>query len=218
MKSLLSLGLILLSTATFAFEQTANLDFSSLYGNFDAGKYQVTVNFIPKTTLTDAKLSEGMHRDDNDLFCTTSARFEIGEMIFTIKSTKETWIKVVKKTVFGSLSNTSSDEVCDKKLDAFLGNQNLHVSLGLDSAIDLPISAPKDYDSVSVWLTPYRGYLSLAAQVTLKNNILTINPSELLTERSIVPTNQYNAGLGYYVQATKKSSALSIGLGTVDLK
>lgn len=215
MKMMLSIALLLASVSSFAFEQKATLDFTNLYGNTNAGLYEMKANLTAKKSVSETTLSFGTHRDDNDLYCVTTAKFEIGEMNFTLTNKKDGWSKNITKKVFATISNQSSDESCETNLEAFSGNQVIYATLGLGEPIALPVKAPFDYDSVGVYLAPFNGYLYLNAQVAVKGEKLVINPSDLLTKGSILSTNTQNSSVTYYVFAQKEGTSLSLGTGLI---
>ncbi|AUN98196.1 hypothetical protein C0V70_08775 [Bacteriovorax stolpii] len=215
MKTMLSLALLLTSISSFAFEQKATLDFTNTYANTNAGLYEMTVNLSAKKTVSETTLSFSTHRDDNDLFCVTTANFEVGEMNFKLADKNTGWTKNITKKVFASITHQSDDETCETNLEKFAGSTNLYASLSLEGAIALPVKAPFDYTSVGVWLSPFNGYLYLNANVEVKGTKLSLDPSELLTSRSILSTNVDNKAVGYFVYASKEATTLSLAVGQV---
>lgn len=218
MKFLTTLTLIGFSLSGFAFEQTATLDFTNLYGKLDAGEYVVDVKLKPKKTLSTSKLTTSFERDDNDYTCITTAKFELGEMTFTISQKDSTWKKVMSEKIYATATHYASGEECDLSYENFLGPKKIYASMTLKNApLTLPVLAPPGYEAVQVYLTPFSGYLYLDTSIELKNDVLIINPSELLTSESIYPINAENASkIFYYVQAKNGASHLSLGNGYVD--
>lgn len=215
MKTIFALSLVLLSFNLSAFEQKASLDFTNLYGQTNAGAYEMKVSFEAKKTLSETTLSFSTHRDDNDLYCVTTASFHVGVLNFTLTDVKTGWTKNITKKISGSISSQSNDETCETNIEAFAGNQNLYVSLGLNEAITLPVVAPFDYKTVGVYLAPFNGYLTLQSSVNVKGNKLVLDPSELFSAGSIQATNTQNASVTYYVFAQKEATTLSLGTGLI---
>lgn len=218
MKFLTVLTLFGFSLSAFAFEQTATLNLTNLYGKLDAGEYVIDVKLKSKKTYSTSKLTTAIRRDDNDLTCTTTARFELGEMTFTISQKDSSWNKVISEKIYATATHSVSGTECDLSNENFLGPKKIYAGMGLNnSPLTLPVVAPAGYQAVQVYLTPFSGYLYLDTTIELKDDVLMINPEQLLTSESIYPVNTVNASkLFYYVQATEGSSHLSLGNGFVD--
>lgn len=214
MKKFLALALLSLSFNTQAFDQLAKLDFSNLYGNTNAGIYEMKVSFEPKKSISTSGLTFSTHRDDNDLYCVTTATFEVGTMNMSVVNVLNGWTTSVTKKVSASVSIQSEDETCETNIEKLAGKQALYASLSLD-AITLPVKAPFDYKTVGMYLAPFNGYLYLNSTVEVNGDKLVVNPSELLTEASIKTSNTNNASVTYYVFATKEATTLSLGTGLI---
>ncbi|MCM2351011.1 MAG: hypothetical protein NDI69_13400 [Bacteriovoracaceae bacterium] len=218
MKKLTTLALLTLSMSSFAFEQTAELDFSSLYGKLDAGTYKVDVKLSSKKTLSEGTIKTSIHHNDGDFTCTTAAKFEIGEMTYLVKQNGSEWKKTGTHTLFGEILHTV-DGKCDLSYDNFIGNKNLYASISFKSPITLPVAAPAGYDNVEAYLTPFAGYLYLKVDVHQEGDFLVMDPSEILGEEHIYSSNESNASkFYYYVQSRKGPSSLSLGTGFVEFK
>ena len=215
MKTILSLALLVSSMTAFAFEQKATLDFTNLYGKTDAGLYEMTVNLNAKKTLSESVLTFSTHRDDNDLYCVTTATFEIGEMNFSLVEKRTGWVQNITKKVTATLSVQSADETCETDIEKFAGNQSLYATLGLNIDITLPVKAPFDYKRVGTYLAPFNGYLYLNTLVEVKGDKLSLNPSKLFDAASILSTNSNNSSVTYYVFAQKEATTLSLGTGLI---
>lgn len=215
MKIILALTAFLVSINVNAFTQKAHLDFSNLYGKTDAGTYEMTVEFTPKATKSFSGLSFSTQRDDNDLYCVTTAKFEIGQMLFTLKDVKTGWTYTAAKPVEAAISLQSENENCENDVSKFTGKQHLYASLNLNEAIQLPVKAPFDYKNVATYLAPFNGYLYLDAEIKTSDTQLTIDPSSMLTEKSITTQNKQNASVTYYVFASKEATTLSLGTGLI---
>lgn len=215
MKKFLALSLALISLNLSAFEQKASLDFTNLYGQTNAGAYEMKVSFEAKKTVSESALTFSTRRDDNDLFCVTTASFEVGVLHFTLSDKNSGWTKKISKKISGSVSSQSNDETCETDIEKFTGNQNLYVTLGLNEAILLPVKAPFDYKTVGVYLAPFNGYLYLQTAITSKGEKLALDPSELLSAASIQATNTNNSSVTYYVYAQNESTTLSLGTGLI---
>ncbi len=218
MKFLTTLTLFGLSLNAFAFEQSAKLNLTKLYGKLDAGEYVIDVTLKSKETPSLSKVTTSIERDDNDLTCTTTAGFELGEMTFTISQKDSNWKKVIKEKIFATATHSVPGTECDLSIENFIGPKKIYASMSLkNSPLTLPVVAPAGYEAVQVYLTPFSGYLYLDTTIELQNDVLMINPDQLLTSASIYPVNSENASkLFYYVQAKKGSSHLSLGNGYVD--
>lgn len=214
MKTALFILGFIININVYAFTQSTTLDFTNLYGNTNAGKYEMNVTFTPKVTQSVSSLSFSTHRDDNDLYCVTSAKFEVGQMLFTLKDVQSGWTFQTAKTLEGSVSYQSDSETCEKDLSKFSGNLSLYTSLSLQE-ITLPVKAPFDYVKVGTYLAPFNGYLYLNAEIKTSAGQLVIDPSKLLTEKNILSQNKQNASVTYYVFATKEATTLSLGNGLI---
>lgn len=215
MKYLLALAAFTVTINVNAFTQKAALDFTNLYGKTNAGLYEMSTTFTPKVTKSLSGLTYSTHRDDNDLFCVTTAKFEIGQMLFTLKDVKTGWTFTTAKTINASISIQSDDESCVTDLSKFTGNHSLYATLGLHESIALPVKAPFDYEKVAAYLSPFNGYLYLNADLQVADGQLTIDPSQMLTEKSILSQNKQNSSVTYYVFASKESTQLSLGNGLI---
>lgn len=215
MKTILALSLMLISLNISAYEQKVSLDFTNLYGPTNAGLYEMKVNFIAKKTLSKSTLSFDTVRDDNDLYCVTTASFEVGVMDFSLTNVKTGWTKNISKTIIASISTQSDNETCETDIEKFTGNQRVYALLGLNEAILLPVKAPFDYETVEVYLAPFNGYLNLQTNIEVDGDKLVINPSELFTARSIQTTNAYNSSVTYFVYAQQEATTLSLGTGLI---
>lgn len=213
MKTIVFIAGLFLNINVYAFTQNATLDFTNLYGNTNAGKYEMSVTFSPKVSKSFSGLKFSTHRDDNDLYCVTEAKFEIGQMSFTLKDVKTGWTFTTSKVVEATVSQQAQDENCINDVTKFTGTQKLYASVGLNQAILLPVKAPFNYETVSTYLSPFNGYLYLEAQVQTADTQLVINPSQLLTAKSITAQNAENASVTYYVFASKEATTLSLGTG-----
>ena len=215
MKTLFTIGLLLFSLKSFAFSQSAILDFSKLYGNTDAGVIEASVTFSPKMNVSRSDLATTSRHDDGMIFCVTSAQFDLGEMTMTLVNNKTGWTKSFTKKIIGTLSTENEGEVCNATIEDFAGKQVLYSLTGLGQAIELPVKAPFEYTSVGMYLEPFNGYLYLEADVVVDHDMLKIRPSKLLTADSITTRNQQNASVTYYVFAKNEVSTLSLGTGLV---
>lgn len=215
MKTIFALSLMLLALNVSAFEQKATLDFTNLYGQTNAGLYEMKVSFESKKTLSETTLTYSTHRDDNDLFCVSTATFEVGTMNFTLTDVKTGWTKNLTKKITATISSQSTDETCETNIEKFAGNQNLYANITNNEAILLPVKAPFNYKTVGAYVTPFNGYLYLQSQVEVKEGKLVVNPSELLMKGSILATNVNNASVTYYVYAQDEVTTLSLGTGLI---
>jgi len=215
MKFLLALAAFTVSINVNAFTQKAALDFTNLYGKTNAGLYEMSVTFTPKATKSFSSLTFSTQRDDNELFCVTTAKFEIGQMLFTLTDVKTGWTFTTAKTITAAISLQSENENCENDISKFTGSQNLYATLGLNEAILLPVKAPFGYQTVATYLSPFNGYLYLNTAIKSADTQLTIDPSQLLTEKSIASQNKQNSSVTYYVFATKETTTLSLGTGLI---
>lgn len=215
MKTILATALLSLSLNVMAFEQRAILDFSNLYGNTNAGVYEMTAELTPKKTLSESALSYSTRQDDGQFSCTTTASFEIGEMNFTLKNIKDGKIINIKNQVFAGVSKTTDGYDCDSTIEDLAGEQVVYSQIGPKGPIALDVVAPFDYKSVGVYLAPFNGYLNLPVNVKIAGDKLVINPSKLLTEKLILDNNTQNSSVTYYVFAQKDATTLSLGTGLI---
>lgn len=219
MKTILGLLALTLSLNVSAYVRDAELDFSNVYGNTNVGEFLVKVEFSPKKTLSVSSLTNNTVRDDNDLYCVTNATFEIGEMNFFLVNKTTGWAKIMKKKITASVSSQSTTAECNNDINQFAGAQAVYATLGLNEAIALPVKKlPFDYESVGVHLAPFNGYLYLNANITVENNKLVLDPSNLLTKETIEATNTNNDTMSYFLFAKKEATTLSLAVGLVDLK
>lgn len=220
MKTFSALSLLLISITSFAFEQRAELDFSSVYGGLNAGAYEVIVKLSSKVNLSKASIQTTLDRHDNDLTCTTSARFEVGEMHFSMRSTHQTWDRVKTQKIYGIVKHVVDGSHCDLSLENLKGSKTLYLVMSLNEGfIELPVAAPRGYANVAVWITPFTGYLKLETEIWEENGELILDPSLLLSEDKIYPANDYNASkLHYYLTARKQATTLSLGSGVVEFR
>lgn len=215
MKTILFIAGFIVNINAYAFTQNANLDFTNLYGNTNAGKYTMSLTLTPKTTKSLSGLSYSNRRDDNDIYCVTTAKFEIGQMLFTLKDIETGWTFQTSRTVEASISFQSDSETCMTDISKFAGSQSLYAELGLNKEITLPVKAPFDYQKVGAYLAPFNGYLYLNAELQVSEGQLVIDPNKLLTEKSVAATNKNNSSVTYYVFAAKEATTLSLGNGLV---
>lgn len=215
MKTMLFIAALFLNVNVYAFTQNATLDFTDLYDSTNAGKYEMSVTFVSKTTPSVSALKFSTHRDDNDLYCVTEAQFEIGQMTFSLTDAKTGWSFILSKAVLATVSHQADDETCVTDANFFAGEKTLWAQVGLNQAIELPAAAPIGYDRVAAYLSPFNGYLNLAANLKVVNGQLVVNPSELLTAKSITSQNTQNASVTYYVFASKENTSLSVGTGLI---
>ncbi len=215
MKTFLASALIAMSLNTFAFEQSAALDFSNLYGNTNAGVYEMTAKFTPKTTKSESTLSFSVRQDDGYFTCSTTANFEIGQMDLTLKNTLNGKTYKVSNPVFAGVSKTVDGQECDTSIENLAGIQSVYAQIAPKNAIALDVVAPFDYKSVAVWLAPFNGYLYLVSDLSIVGNKLVMDPSNLLTKESILSNNTQNASVTYYVFAQKEATQLSLGTGLI---
>lgn len=215
MKTIVFIAGLFLNINVYAFTQNATLDFTNLYANTNAGKYDMSASFTAKTTKSNSALTFSTHRDDNDLYCVTSAKFEVGQMLFTLKDATTGWTFTTARTISAVISYQADSEVCETDISKFLGKQTLYASLGLNEEILLPVKAPFDYQTVSAYLAPFNGYLYLTTSLQNDNGQLSIDPSQLLTEKTIRAENKQNSSVTYYVFAAKDATTLSLGNGLI---
>lgn len=215
MKTFLFIAGFIVNINAYAFTQNANLDFTNLYGSTNAGKYTMSVTLTPKTTKSFSGLNYSNHHDDNDIYCVTTAKFEIGQMSFTLKNVETGWTFQTSKTLEAGISFQSNSETCMTDISKFAGSQSLYAALGLNQEITLPAKAPFDYQKVGAYLAPFNGYLYLNAALLISEGQLVIDPRKLLTEKSVLATNKNNASVTYSVFATNDTTTLSLGNGLV---
>lgn len=215
MKMFAALSLLVLSVSAFALEHSAKADFTSLYNGFNAGAYKVNVKLVSKPSLSKSEITTLVRRFDNDLNCTTSAKFEVGEMTMTVAQRGHNWKKVLTQKIYGEVTHTVDGTECDLSLENLAGQKSLYITLSpVEGALALPVKAPAGYSKVQVYLAPFAGFLNSATNVEITGNSLVIDPSELLSERIIYPMNVHNADkLYFYVQATEGSTGLSLANG-----
>lgn len=217
MKSFLTMTLVLASFSAFSFEKKATLDLTNVYGNLNAGLYEVSVSFTPKTTLSKSSINTKQVYDDGMVTCTTSAQFEIGEMSTTLINRRAGWTKNIVKKVIATVSKSSEDANCITDLAALAGAQITHTTLNLD-AIRLPVAAPLNYDYIVAHLSPFAATLSLNAAIEIENDQLVLDPSNMLDEASVMENNKNNAVLTYFVTANTPGTGLSLANGTTVLE
>lgn len=215
MKTFLASALLALSFNVSAFEQSAILDFSKLYGKTNVGVYQMTAKFTQKTTKSESTLSFNVHQDDGYFTCNTTANFEIGQLEVTLKNIGNGKTYKVSNPVIAGVTKTVDGQECDTSIENLAGKQIVYSQIGPKTAILLDVAAPYDYEAVGVWLAPFNGYLNLESDLTVVGNKLVMDPSDLLTKRSILSTNTQNASVTYYVFAQKESTTLSLGNGLI---
>ena len=217
MKSLLALTLVVTSFSSFAFERTASLDLTNVYGNTNAGNYDVAVEFASKKTLSESPLKSELVYDDGYIICKTSATFEVGEMRLTLIDKKDGYTKSYTKKLSATVTHTSPTEVCSATLKTFTGSQVSYSSLGINS-ITLPVKAPLNYKTIVADLAPFSGFFELNTEVKAVNGKLVVDPSNLLSEANVLKLNAHHENLSYYVQATSDAGSLSLASGLIPLQ
>ena len=217
MKSFLALALVLTSINSFAFEKKATLDLTQVYGNFNAGLYEVSAVFIKKTTPSESSLTTKKIYDDGYIFCTTSAQFDVGQMNVTVLNKKTGWVKNVTKKIIAQISRKSVDDNCITDLEEFSGQQLTVSSLGLEE-ITLPVAAPTNYESVIVYLAPYAASFKLNLNAKIAGDKLIVDPSNVLNEQTVMQSNSGNSVLTYFLVARSEYSGLSLANGSTPLK
>ncbi|AZZ36699.1 hypothetical protein CIK05_07820 [Bdellovibrio sp. qaytius] len=215
MKNLLAVISLFISINAHAFTQKTELDFTNLYGNTNAGVYEMNVSFKPKTTKSFSGLTYSSQRIENQVYCVSTVSFEIGQMLLTLTDVKTGWSFTTAKPVFASTSIQSENETCINDATKFVGNQNLYASLNMNEPIQLPAKAPFDYEKVGAYINPYVGYLYLKTEIKTGDFEFTIDPSQMLTEKSITDQNKNNAAVTYYVFTTRAETTLALGTGLV---
>ena len=215
MKSLIACALLMTTFNIFAFERTTSLDLRNLYASTNAGEYIIKVEFTAKTSKSESTLSFSTRQDDGITYCTTSAYFDIGTMKFSMINKKTGETTNIVSPVVGSVYSTVESSECDTSIEKFQGKQIVYSQVGLKNPIALNTKAPFDYKSVEIYIQPFNGYLNVEADLVVSENKLILDPSELMTERSIMPRNSYNSTVTYYVYAQKEAETLSLGTGLV---
>lgn len=217
MKSLLALTLVVTSFSSFAFERTASLDLRNVYGNNNAGLYDVATEFTSKKTLSESSLKSELVYDDGYIICKTSATFEVGEMRLTLVDKKDGYTKSYTKKLVATVTHTSPTEECTATLKTFTGSQVSYSSLGINS-ITLPAKAPLNYKTIEASLAPFSGFFELNTEIKVVNGKLVVDPSDLLSEENVLELNANHANLSYYVQATSDAGSLSLASGLTPLQ
>lgn len=216
MKKFLLPFFLIISLKSFAEDQTALLDFSHLYGNLDAGVYEMKASFVSKETPSKSSLSFHQNNEGDYSTCTTFANFEIGKVKIVLRNLKNAQSYETSKTIFASAAIGVEGEQCETSLEKFHGVQSIYALTGLEKPIELLVKAPKGYDSVSVFLSVFNGYLNLQGNLSIDENMLVLDPKDLLGEKSIM-SNAEHASVVYYVFAQNKTSTLSLGTGSSPL-
>lgn len=217
MKSFLALALVVTSFSSFAFERSATLDLTNVYGNINAGLYDVVVEFASKKTPSESSLKTETIYDDGNVNCRTSAAFDIGEMRLTLINKKDGHTKSYTKNIVATVSHTSPSEKCIATLNTFRGAQVSYASLGINS-INLQVKAPKNYTAVIAHLAPFSGFFELKTDIQVVDGKLVVDPSNLLSEESTLELNSNHSNLSYYVQATGDTGSLSLASGLTPLE
>lgn len=217
MKSFLALALLVTSVSSFAFEKNAVLDLTNVYGNNNAGLYDVKVEFASKKSLSESSLKTETIYDDGMVNCKTTAAFEVGQMRLTLVNKKDGYTKSYTKNIVATLTHTSPSEKCTATLDTFKGTQVSYASLGINS-INLQVKAPKNYTAVLANLAPFSGFLELNTDIQVVDGKLVLDPSNLLSEESALELNSNHSNLSYYVQATGDAGSLSLASGLTPLE
>lgn len=220
MKKFTALALLTLSLNSMALERSSELDFRSLYGNLDAGIYDLNVKLVAKKSLSEGTISTKVSRFDNDYSCTTSAGFEVGELKYTLSKRGTNWKKEGTKKIVAHINYTVEGTECDMRVENLAGNQMMYSSVSLnESPFTLPVTAPSGYESIGAYISPFSSYLNLSVMADLKNGKLTIDPKEVLTSDNIDQSNPYNRyQTYYYVFAKDGRGQLSLKGGHADLK
>lgn len=217
MKSFLAVALVLTSFSTFAFEKNATLDLTNVYGNLNAGLYEVNVSFTKKTTLSKSSITTKQIYDDGMVNCTTSAQFEIGEMKALLVNKKAGWTKNITKKIVATVSVKSADENCISDLSVLAGEQMTYSSLNI-GPVTLPVAAPAKFETVQAHLAPFAATFFLNASIEVVGNELVLDPSNMLDEGNVMETNSNNSVLNYFVTANSSDSALSLANGTTSFR
>ncbi|MBY0415317.1 MAG: hypothetical protein K2Q18_14190 [Bdellovibrionales bacterium] len=215
MKTILALCPLVTSLNTFAFEKTATLDFTNLYGKTNLGHYDVKVTFNEKKTQSVGELSTYVLPDDGDIYCETTVAYNVGDIVMTITDRESGWSKTFTEVVTASQSAKTLGDECNTDLAQFVGKQTLYTRFNIGSYTKLNEVAFKGYEGIAAHFNPFNGYLLLNAEANVVNGKLVVDASEILSERSISETNINNNEVTYYVYAYKKASTLSLGTSSV---
>ena len=219
MKMIAAFTLFALSLSAFAVTKSVQADFTKLYGGYNAGSYKVDLKLVSKPTLSTGEITTQVSRFDNDYFCTTSAKFEVGQMTFSIAQNGTSWKKVTTQKIFGEVSHQVDGTECDLSLENLASQNTLNVTVTpQNNPVELPVKAFPGYEKTQVYLTPFDGYVNVDADIKIVNNSLVLNPAGLLSERSVFSRNTDNLRrMFFYVQSSTGSSHLSLGNGHISL-
>lgn len=213
MKFFATVSLLALSFNSIALERSSELDFTKLYGNIDAGIYDLKIKLVPKKSLSKGTISTKVSRFDNDYTCTTSAGFDVGELNYTLAKRGTNWKVAGSKKIMAHINYTVEGTECDLSLENLRENQMMYASVALnESPFTLPIIAPSGYESLAAYISPFSSYLNLSVMAELRNGHLEIEPKEVLTSENIDQSNPHNRYQTYYYVFAKQ------GLGHLSLK
>lgn len=220
MKLFTTLALLTLSLNSLALERSSELDFTALYGNLDAGIYDLNVKLVAKKSSSVGKVATKVSRFDNDYSCTTSAEFEVGELRYSLVKRGTAWKKDGIKKIISYINYTVEGTECDTALENLAGNQMMQASISLnESPFTLPVAVPNGYETIEAYIAPFSSYLNLSVMAELKNGKLIIDPKEALTSENIDQSNPYNRyQTYYYVYAKQGMGHLSLKGGHAELK
>jgi hypothetical protein len=216
MKLLLTILSITFTFSSLAVERSVTLNLSSLYDQFDAGLYHINTKISHKKTPSHSILTKRIKEDDGYWYCTTSAKFEVGEMTTVMIHDENNWKTSLNQKIYATISKTVEGKDCSHRLEDFSSTQKLYIRTSLEKPIQLPVIPPYDYKFVQAYITPFNGYLYSIAEIKLIDGVLVLNPSQLLSDESIAFYNNRNAfSLYYYVTAVKVMTTLSLGTDVV---
>ncbi|MNJ96730.1 hypothetical protein D3C87_144610 [compost metagenome] len=214
MKVLLFALTLVTSLSSFAdLKVETTLDFRSAYGNFNAGLYKVTTEFVSKVTPSKSVVTKTQHRDDGELYCILNISFEVGTMknIFENLLTGETFSVARDVQAYSSYKHPGQE--CTETADLFVQDPTLYLVLTTGSVV-LPVTAPEGYNAVNLWYLPFQ-YLSVKADIKKVGEELEIQPLNILTVDSLFGAGSRNNWTGsYYLTATKRDTTLSLAVGT----
>ncbi|WPU65991.1 hypothetical protein [Peredibacter starrii] len=219
MKLIAALSLFALSLSAFAVTKSVQADFTNLYKGYNAGSYKIDLKLVSKPTLSAAEITTHVRRFDNDYFCVTTAKFEVGQMTFSIAQNGTSWKRVTTQKLYGEVSHEVDGTECDLSLENLANQTTLHVNIvPQNSPIELPVKPFAGYEKTQVHLIPFDGYVYVDTEIKIVNNSLVLNPAGLLSERSVFSRNTDNLRrMFYYVQSSTGSSHLSLGNGHLSL-
>ncbi|KYG69578.1 hypothetical protein AZI87_10425 [Bdellovibrio bacteriovorus] len=216
MKKIAFFAVLFASLTAFAADLTgkATLDLTNTYGGFNAGLYEVTVQFTANNQVVTSEIKRSQRHDDGENFCVSSLNFKVGTLVTTVKNviTGNTLVRTMDLTATTSIQN--DNEECVTTASDFAKETAMYVTTSQGPWV-LPVAPPKGWDQVQVWLNPFNT-LTVFASLTEEGGALKFDTTNLFNA-SLFNTNHNRLELFHYLTAVEGSGTLSLSVANVPM-